>query len=130
MAEIKNRQDNPGPGIDYSEIYIPNDQDLGTGTYTAVIQPEVLGNTEPIMSWAYNPPVFQISVKIDPSKEEISVLLGKADGGPPESRRVFHFPEKTGHTVASTFKTDFANWQIEELTINGSICKSKYDLEL
>jgi len=130
VAEIKNRQDNPGTGIDYSEIYIPDDQDLGTGKYTAEIKTDVLANKEPVMSWAVNPPVFQISMNIDPAKEEISVLLGKADGSPPDSRRVFNFPQNMGKTDACTFEIQFANWQIEELTLNGTGCISKYDLEL
>jgi len=130
VAEIRNRQDNPGPSIDYSEIYIPDEQDFGKGIYTAVLQPDILANGEPVTSWAVNTPVFQISLNVDPTTEEISVLLGKADGGPPSARRVFSFPENIGKPDTYTFETHFVDWQIEELTLNGIDCISKYDLEL
>ena len=119
MAEIRNRQNNPRPGIDYSEIYIPNDQDLGTGTYTTVLQPNALAKKDPIMSLALNAPVFQISVNINPATEEIPVLLGKADGSPPISRKVFNLPQNIELTDAYTFEARFENWQVTELTLNG-----------
>ena len=37
MAEIKHREDNPIPGVEYSEIRIPDEYDLGTGEYTTMV---------------------------------------------------------------------------------------------
>lgn len=118
MAEIRDRQNNPGPGINYSEIYIPDDQNLGTGKYTTVLQPDALAKKDPILSIALNAPIFQISVNINPATKEIPVLLGKADGSPPVSRKVFKLPQNIELTDAYTFKALFENWQVKELTMN------------
>lgn len=58
MAEVNVRLDHPSPGIVYSEIHIPNEQDLGTGTYRTVLQPNVLDAPNPVISTA--PPVSLI----------------------------------------------------------------------
>jgi len=50
MSEIKNRQDNPVPGIDYSEICIPDEHNLGTGTFTTVLEPGAMAKISPIIS--------------------------------------------------------------------------------
>jgi len=130
VTEIKNRQEHPGPGVNYSEIYIPDDQDLGTGQYTAAFHPETVAKGEPVMSWAVNPPVFQISLSLDTNTKEISVLLGKADGSSPESRRVFILPENVDLADTCTAETHFKEWQVERLALNASDCTSKYDIEI
>ena len=95
-----------------------NDQNLGTGQYTTVLQPNALAKRDPIISLALNPPMFQISVNINPATNEIPVLLGKADGSPPASQKIFTLPQNIRLADAYTFEAFFENWQIKELTLN------------
>lgn len=119
MTEIRNRQNNPGTGIKYNEIYIPNDQNLGTGTYTTVLQPNALAKPDPIISIIINVPVFQLSVNINPATRKIPVLLGKADNSPPSSRQDFNLPENIILSASYKFEVNFADWKINELILNG-----------
>ena len=118
MGEVRNRQDKPGPGIVYSEIYIPDDQNLGRGKYTVVLEPNALAKKDPIMSLVFNPPKFQISVNVNPATKEIPVLLGKADGSPPVSRVVFSLPRDIKLSSTYTFEVHFDNWKVQELILN------------
>lgn len=118
MTKIKNRQNNPAPGIEYSEILIPNDKDLGTGNYTVILQPNALASKDPIFSIIINVPIFQISINFNPSTKEIPVLLGKADNTPPISYNIFNLPENILLSDSYRFETNFINWEIKELLMN------------
>ncbi len=120
MAEIKSRENNPVPGIDYSEIRIPHEQNLGTGTYTTVLEPNAMAKISPIISTIVNEPVFKLAVNIHLATNEITVLLGKADNSPALSRKVFKLPENIELSDGHRFEVIFKDWGIEELTMNGN----------
>ncbi len=120
MAEIKSREQNPVPGIDYSEIRIPHDQNLGTGTFTTVLEPNAMAKINPIISTIINESVFKLMVNIQLAANEVTVLLGKADKSPPLSREVFKMPEKIKLLDAHKFDIIFKDWKIKDLMMNGN----------
>jgi hypothetical protein len=124
MKEIRHRQQGGNPEIEYSEIYIPNDKDLGTGTFTTVLKINALLKNNPIISIMINIPIFQISVNINPQTREIPVLLGKADGTDPISKKIFLIsPEDMARN--RIYVASFKNWEITDLSANGIELKEK-----
>ena len=116
---IKNRQNDPGPGVKYSEVYIQDDNNIGTGNYVTVLEPNALGSKDPIVSMVINIPIFQLSVNINPSTKEIPVLLGRSDGSLPISTTIFVLPQNITLSDSYKFETTFVNWKIKELLLNG-----------
>ena len=119
MAEICKRQNNPGPGIDYAELHIPDDNYLGTGKYTLSLQPNALVDQKVIVGIMINKPIFQMSVNINPGPKEVPVLLGKADGSDPISQKLFSLPQNMGLAGTHKFEATFEDWEIKTLTMNG-----------
>lgn len=120
MPEIKHRQTTPSPEIEYAEIHIPDDRHLGTGRFTTVTKPGALSSGKAVSSIMFNPPLFQISLNLNPSTGEIPVLLGAANGSDPTSRKVFLFQEQVSLADSHEFKITFEDWQITGLYIDGT----------
>jgi len=118
MPEIKRRQINPCPEIDYAEIHIPDDKNLGTGSFVTVTKCDALSSHKAISSIMINQPVFQISVNLNPSTKEIPVLLGFADGSDPISKKTYFFPENVNVSDSHEFEVTFKDWQITELSMD------------
>jgi len=118
MSEIKRRQTNPSPEIDYAEIHIPDDGNLGSGSFITVTKRGALSSGKAISSIMINPPVFRISVNLNPSSKEIPVLLGFADGSDPISRKTFFFPENVNISDPHKFEVTFRNWDITGLSMD------------
>ncbi|MBI5057583.1 MAG: hypothetical protein HZB61_13295 [Nitrospirae bacterium] len=119
MAEIKSREDKPLPGIEYSEIRIPDEDNLGNGIFTTVLEPKALAKINPILSSISNEPVFQLLVSINAAVHEITVLLGKADKSPATSREVFVLPKKLDDSKAHRVDVVFKDWKITGLKMDG-----------
>lgn len=119
MPEIKSREEGPVPGIEYSEIHIPDDSDLGTGTFKTVLKEDIMGKINPIISSVANEPIFLMLVTVNTAIEEINVMLGKTEKEPPLSRAIFSIPKdvdtKTGHTIDAHFK----EWKVTEAELDG-----------
>lgn len=128
MPEIKHRQANASPEIDYAEIHIPDDNNLGTGSFKTVIKCGALSSGKAISSIMLNPPVFQISVNLNPSTNEIPVLLGFADSSDPISVKTYFFPENVNVSDTHEFKVTFRNWEITGLSIDSVLLELKYSL--
>jgi len=121
MAEIRSREDKPLPGIEYSEILIHDEEDLGTGVFTTVIEPKAMTKINPLLSSIRNAPEFQLIVNINLAEEALTVLLGKADNTPALSREVFKLPKKLDTSITHQFDTIFRDWKIMELRMNGNL---------
>jgi hypothetical protein len=119
MAEVRHRQPSSAPGIEYGEIFIPDDNDMGTGTFTTLLQANALSAGNPIASIMLNKPKFQISVNINPGTKEIPVLLGKADGSDPAEKKLFLLPQNLDVSVSHEFVATFENWKVTDLQLNG-----------
>ncbi|MBI5742176.1 MAG: hypothetical protein HZA16_15865 [Nitrospirae bacterium] len=124
MTEIKSREDRPLPGIEYSEIFISDENDLGTGVFTTVVEQRALAKINPIISSIINEPEFQLVLNINSAQEEATVLLGKADNSPALSRKVFIIPEDTAIQEAHTFTINFSGWDIKTLELDGNKLQS------
>jgi len=120
MTEIKSREDRPLPGIEYSEIFIADENDLGTGVFTTIVEARALAKINPIMSSIINEPVFQLILNINSAEEAATVLLGKADNTPALSRKVFKIPEDTRIQEAHTFTINFSGWDVKTLEMDGN----------
>jgi hypothetical protein len=119
MPEIKSREDGPIPGIDYSEINIPDDSDLGTGTFRTVLKEDILGKINPIISSIGNEPDFLMLVTINSAIEEINVMLGKSEKEPPLSRVIFRLPKEIDSKARHTIDAHFKEWKITEVVLDG-----------
>lgn len=119
MPEIEHHQDNPSPEIEYGEIHIPDDKYLGTGSFITVTKPGALSRGKAVSSIMFNPPLFQISLNLNPSTGEIPVLLGAANGSDPTSGKMYLFQERVSLTDSHEFKVTFEDWQITGLYIDG-----------
>ena len=119
MAEIISRDNKPGPGIDHSEIHIPDENNLGTGTFITVLEPNAMAKTNPIISSIINEPVFQLIVSINLAIESVTVMIGKADKTPPLSRKVFKLPKEIDLPAAHSFDVGFGEWKIESIRMDG-----------
>lgn len=118
MPEIKHRQTGGSPETEYAEIHIPDDQNMGDGTFTTVLKPNALSKDKAIVSMMLKAPAFQISVNINPAPREIPVLLGRADGSEPSSKKVFVLSPDIDVSKSHTFMATFKNWEITSLKLN------------
>lgn len=119
MAEIKNCEHDPIAGIEYSEIIIPDENNLGTGTFTSVLKPDAMAKNNPLISTIVNEPLFKMFVNINIITEEAMVLLGKADGSPASSREIFKLPKEINTKESHRFDAIFKDWKIKGLKMNG-----------
>lgn len=115
MSEIRSRQENPAPQILYTEIFFPDHEDLGTGTFSMVVQEHAFDEKRKIVGGVNNPPKFQLSVNINLQSEEIPVLIGHSD---PETREVFYLPGYTDPEDQHEFELEFEDWEITSLTMD------------
>jgi len=123
MAEIISREDKPIPGVDYSEIRIPDELYLGTGEFTTVLEPKALAKINPIVSNVMNEPYFLMIVTINLGIDQITALLGKAHDEGPISRKVFNIPKDINVENANDFTVCFNEWDISEIKLNGAPLK-------
>jgi len=119
MAEIKNRETTPIPGIEYSEIHIPDEKDVGTGTFTSVLEPKALKKINPIISSIQNEPVFLMIVSINTAISQVTAMIGKSHNTAPLDRKVFNIPESIDDQRANDFTVKFNDWDIESIILNG-----------
>ncbi len=119
MPEIKHRQVNASPEIEYGEIHIPDDKNLGAGNYKIVIKKGAFSGKKVISSIMINVPVFQISVNFNPATLEIPVLLGRADSSDPISSKTYMFPDYFSASDSHEFKVTFEKWQIIGMYFDG-----------
>lgn len=112
MIPIVNRQANPSPEIEFSEIYIPDQVNIGTGSFTTRIKPKVLLTEKAVSSMIFFAPHFQLSVNLNPVTGKVPILLGRADGTSPLSRKVFLLPQNIDHNIPHNFIVKFQNWKI------------------
>ena len=118
MAEIKT----PNPGganIPFSEIHIPDDNDLGTGTFTVHLTPNALKYTSTGVGGSMvNIPIFQISATFT-SKDTVVVVIGRADGSPPKHQATFLMPPNVDSSRPHDLTVKFAKWYILGAYIDG-----------
>jgi len=120
MSEIKSREDNPVPGVKYSEINIPDDKKLGTGSFKTVIEPAALKKINPIISSIQNEPVFLMIVSINIAIEQVTAMIGKSHNTPPLDRKVFTIPKGIDLLQANDFSVSFSDWDITGMKMNGN----------
>jgi len=123
MAEMKNRETTPIPGVEYSEIYIPDEKDLGSGTFTSVLEPRALKKINPIISSIQNEPVFLMIVSINIAISQVTAMIGKSHNTAPLDRKVFNIPESIDDQKANDFTVRFNDWDIESMKLNGDDLK-------
>ncbi len=123
MAEMKNRETTPIPGIEYSEIHIPDEKDVGTGTFTSVLEPKALKKINPIISSIQNEPVFLMIVSINTAISQVTAMIGKSHNTAPLDRKVFNIPDSIDDETANDFTVKFNGWDIESMKLNGDDLK-------
>lgn len=119
MAEVKSRENNPVPGIDYSELHIPDEMNLGSGSFVTVLEPDAMSKINPIISSVVNEPVFLLMVSINLAIESVTAMIGAADKSPPRSRKVYKLPRDLRTEDVHNFNVVFREWEIRGLTLDG-----------
>jgi hypothetical protein len=119
MAEVKSRENNPVPGIDYSELLIPDEMNLGSGSFVTVLEPDAMSKINPIISSVVNEPVFLLMVSINLAIESVTAMIGAADKSPPRSRKVYKLPRDLRTEDVHNFNVVFREWEIRGLTLDG-----------
>ena len=121
MAEVRSREEKTLPGINYSEIHIPDEENLGTGSFVTLFDPKAMVKVNPLMSTIVNQPEFQLILNVNAAETEYeaTVLLGKADGTPASARKVYKIPKDTDTDKALNFKVVFSEWNITALEMDG-----------
>ncbi len=123
MAETKSREDHPIPGVDYSEIRIPDEHYLGTGEFTTMVEAKALKKINPIISNVMNDPYFLLIVSINLGIDQVTALLGKTHDEGPISRKVFNIPKGINIENAHDFTVCFKEWDIKDIKLNGDSLK-------
>ncbi|MBI4683101.1 MAG: hypothetical protein HY757_08385 [Nitrospirae bacterium] len=123
MAELISREDNPIPGIAYSEIRFPDELYLGTGEFTTMLEPKALAKINPVISNVMNEPYFLMIVTINLGIDQVTALIGKAHDEGPISRKVFDIPKEINVENANDFTVCFSEWDINEIKLNGASLK-------
>ncbi len=119
MAEIKHREDNPIPGVDYSEIHIPDEHDLGTGKFTTMVPEKTFSKMNPVISNVMHDPYFLLIISINLGIDQVTAVLGKTHDEPPISRKVFNIPKDFNVEDAHEFTVSFKEWDVTEMKLNG-----------
>jgi hypothetical protein len=121
MAQFTHRQDRPGPSIRHAEVRFPDEQDLGTGTYTVAVEPSALAAAQPVAAVLINRPVFQLALEVNPQSREAVVTFGRADGAEPVLQSVYRLPPAppapSGN--AGDFVVTFEKWTVRSLKLDG-----------
>ena len=120
MAEIKSREEEPLPGITYSEIHIPDENSLGTGTFMTVLEEGAFGKKNPIISSIMNEPEFVLILSMNVAIESATAMLGKSQNTQPLDRKVFKIPTEVDTKEVLRFKVSFDDWDISGIEINGN----------
>lgn len=118
MPEIKSREAKPIPGVDYSEIHIPDEKEIGTGTFTTVLESGALSKINPIVSSIQNEPIFLMIVSINIAIDQVTVMIGKSHNTSPLDRKVFNIPKDIDLKKTNDFTVSFSNWDIKDMKLN------------
>lgn len=118
MPEIRSREDKPIPGVEYSEIHIPDEKDIGTGSFATVLEPRALKKNNPIVSSIQNEPEFLMIVSINIAIEQVTAMLGKSHDTPPLCRKVFTIPSDINLDQANDFTVGFSGWDVSSVSLN------------
>lgn len=125
MVPFKHSQQNPSPDVEKSEIILNNgESDLTEGSFMTLLKPNVLSKKQPIVSSIVNPPLFQISVNLNPqnSPPRMVVLLGDAVSDP-KDKETFEIPSDLDLTKSHEIKVEWKNTQISGVFINNKQVK-------
>ena len=128
MPEIKQKQSSPSPEIEYTEIYFPDDGNLGIGSFITVTKHHAFQKQESILSIVFNPPVFQISVNLNLKNKKILILLGYADGSEPYSQALYLFPENFDTLKSHKFEVRFQDWKIKKFLLDEFLLEEKENI--
>jgi hypothetical protein len=115
MAEMRHRQPSPAPGLAFSEIMLPDEKDVSTGTYTIGIKSGVLVGKDKIVAAVINAPRFQIEVSIDPQTRIVRAAVGPANA--PVTKREIELPDNLDRKAAHTLEIRFKNWNVTDILI-------------
>lgn len=111
--------ENFAEGFRISKIYFFDDSNFGSGEFVTTILGQIFLANKATNNIFFNPPAFQISLKVDPTQMKIFVLLGRIDGAPPLSTKQFIIPIGLDLSHDFTFKVKFLDWDIKQAWING-----------
>jgi len=120
MGEIKSREEDPVPGVAYSEIHIPDEDNLGNGVFTTVLHPGAFSKTNPIISSIMNEPFFVLILSMNIAIESVTAMIGKSQNARPLDRKVFKIPSDIDIKESISFQITFNDWDLLDMDLNGA----------
>jgi hypothetical protein len=119
MGSIKYQFPGERPEINTFGIHIPDESDLGTGTFTTSFSPKAFSSPEQVSSIIVNPHIFGIFAALDPNSGVVGVRLHEADGITPKDELGFHIAPGLNRDIAHTLVVEFVKWHILSASIDG-----------
>ncbi len=119
MGEINSREKNPIPGVEFSEIHIPDEFSLGTGKFITMVEKGSLKKMSPIISNVMNEPHFLMIVTINLGIDQVTAMIGKSHDEGAIDRKVFNIPKEIIVENAHDFTVIFKEWDITDVKLNG-----------
>jgi len=120
VAPFKHNQQNPSPEVENSEIVLTNgEKDFSEGSFKIKLKKGIFINRNPVISSIINPPLFQISISINPqiNLPKIIVLLGDTISDP-KDRKTFEFPATLNLEEEHIIKAEWKNNKISNLSMD------------
>jgi len=115
MAEIRHQVPGASEEVESSEIHIPDDSDVGTGTFTVTLKPKVLPSSKVFWATIIHPPDMQITSTFDASMN-VTVQLGRTE---PYERKTFRIPASVEPDHVHILVVNFSKWKITGASLDG-----------
>ena len=124
MVDIRNRTENPSPNIAFQEIYIPDDANLGTGLFRALVKKDALAlptesEPETVIATADDPSGVRFQLDVNRLTRDISVLLGRTNDSLAVCAKTFFLLSGIDTSVTHEFEAVFRNWRVLSLKMDG-----------
>jgi len=120
MGSIKYQFPGERPEIKTFGIHIPDDSDLGTGSFTTTFSAKAFSSFEPVSSMIINPHIFGIFASLDNQGGTVGVRLHESDGVTPKHQLIFHISKDIDHDTAHTLVVEFVKWRILSALLDGA----------
>jgi hypothetical protein len=126
--ELRQRQVSPTPDVEFSEVWIPNPDQIGTGEFRFQLKNNSLVGERIIVAGVYHEPIFQITATANVKKSELAVLIGRADVSDPISGKAFALPENLIPSETHEFTIQFQDWVIQSALMSGAALEMTMNL--
>ena len=124
MPEIRHTQTNGNPEIKSATIHIPDDADLGTGTFTTIFVPEAFKGKSVNSTMLNNEVLFEITLTVN-SNGAVVAGLGRPDEPHPSDQIIFELPSGIQYADKHEIRVSFIHWNVTGIFLDGTLLSNK-----